>query len=178
MWHVTWLSIHGTHVTLGSGQRVAISSRNHFTCLSNKYWKITQKAGKAYIAAIVYFMFSNNTYMFVHVNHLYMLAWVSDSVVWACVFVCERESERGRLTDCQPIIHPYTNLSCRSSTTCLWFLVSSLLPFFLLSFSLSLHLSMKQIQYTVTLSGPRLAIWILSRSQKGTHRAKLIFLLR
>lgn len=39
-------------------------------------------------------------------------------------------------------------------------------------------LSMKQIQYTVTLSGPRLAIWILSRNQKGTRGAKLIFLLR
>lgn len=68
--------------------------------------------------------------------------WVT--VVFECVCVRERESctvrvlKRGMLTDCQPIIHPYTctNLSCRSATASLWFprlLTSPPLPLSLLS---------------------------------------------
>lgn len=130
-----------------------------------------------------HFMVWHFIYIVVCINYLCVYALM---VEWQCcsrVCVCEsctlRVLKRGMLTDCQPIIHPFTctNLSCRSATESLWFprLLASPPP---PPLPPPVCLSMKQIQYTVTLSRPRLAIWILSRSQKGTHRAKLIFLLR
>ncbi len=123
---------------------------------------------------------------------------MSDSVVnmcmcvYMCVHVCERErlrqTERERETDRLPAYHTTIHLHKSILSELHSTPVIPASPHFSSSFSLSLslslfsslplRLSMKQIQYTVTLSGPRLAIWILSQSQKGTHRAKLIFLLR